>query len=380
MQTLKGRSWLSGWFNQTVLLLVAALVVVQLFGSNSGDTILERVITVLFIQVILVVSLQMFMGNSGVASFAHIGFMGIGAYISIILTLGDRMKGVALPNLYPLFVDMRLPFFPTLIVAGLIAALVAALFGFPLMRLSGAASVIATFALLVIIHIILLNWNEMTNGPRTVFGVDALTTSWWSAGWAIVTVIVSYWFKESRIGLMLRASREDDKAAISVGINIVMMRWFAFIAGAFFAGVAGGLYAHFITSFGAGAFYLELTFVILAMLVIGGTGSVSGAVIGVLAVTLLSEGIRSIENGINIAQSSSAAATGFMGALASITATIFPNGIAGATEVIVSIVMVLMLILRPSGITGNQEIRLPFFKGGATQAPAQKPQNLEGEI
>jgi branched-chain amino acid transport system permease protein len=325
---------------QTPVVLVLTLLLVQIISGAVGGTVLNRIVTLMFIQVVLVVSLQMFMGNSGVVSFAHIGFMGIGAFMSIIFTLPDTIKGRTLPNLYPIFAEIALPFLPALIVAGVVAALFAALFGFPLMRLSGAASVIATFALLVIVHVILLNWNEMTNGPRTVFGVQSLTDSWTAVGWTVATVILAYLFKESRIGLMLRASREDEKAAASIGIDIILLRWAAFIIGAFFAGIAGGLYAHFILSFNADAFFLDVTFLILAMLIIGGTGSVSGAVVGVLLVTLLSEGIRSVENQINIAQ-------------------IIPGGIAGATEVIVSIIMILVLILRPSGLTGGREIGLP---------------------
>lgn len=336
--------------HHTIILLVGALLLVQIITSTAGGNILSRIVTVMFIHVVLVAALQMFMGNSGVVSFAHVGFMGIGAYTSIIFTLDPQLKRVVLPNLYPFLEGASLPFLPALIVGALIAALVAAVIGFPLMRLSGSASVIATFALLVIIHVILLNWNEITNGPRTVFRIERYTDAWTAAIWAIIAVVLAYLFRESRLGLMLRASREDEKAASSVGIDIVMMRWIAFTISAFFAGVAGVLYAHFIQSFGAGAYYLELTFVVLAMLVVGGTGSVSGAVIGVLAITLLSEGVRNVENQINIAN-------------------LIPGGIAGATEVVVSIVMVLVLILRPSGLTGGRELRLPF--GGRAQADAE---------
>jgi branched-chain amino acid transport system permease protein len=337
----------------TLVLLVALIVAVQVVIALFGTRVLDRVITVMFINLMLVVSLQMFMGNSGVVSFAHVGFMGIGAYISIIFTLPERMKGVALPNLYEFLTPLELPFVPALIVAGLVAAVVAAVLGFPLMRLSGAASVIATFALLVIINVVLQHWNQLTNGPRTVFGVERLTTSWWTLGWAVLVVVVAYWFKESRLGLMLRASREDDLAAMSIGIDIVITRWIAFILSAFFCGVAGGLYAHFITSFGASAFYIELTFLVLAMLVIGGTASISGAVIGVLAVTLLSESVRSVETAINVAD-------------------LVPGGIAGMTRVVVSITMLLILILRPSGITGGREIRTLFKRKSSTELDATK--------
>ncbi len=325
--------------HQTVVWLLGLLLLVQLITQLSGSVIIQRIGVLLFINIILTVSLQLFMGNSGVASFAHIGFMGIGAYASIIFTLSDRMERIVLPNLYPFLRSIDLPFLPALIAAGLVAALVAAVFGYPLMRLSGAASVIATFALLVILHGLLLNWNQLTNGPRTVFGIDALTDAWGVFTWAGVAVVFAYAFKESRLGLMLRASREDAKAAASIGIDIIRLRWIAFTVGAFFAGVAGGLYAHFITSFGAGAFFLGQTFTILAMLIVGGTASVSGAVLGVIAITLLAQGTRSVENQINIAN-------------------LVPGGIAGTTELVVSLAMLLFLLLRPGGITGGRELHL----------------------
>ena len=90
-----------------------------------------------------------------------------------------------------------------------LAALVAAVVGFPLMRLSGAAP-IATFALLVIIHRVLINWDEVTNGARTIFGIERFTTLWVSAAWGVLFVILAYWFRETSLGLKLRASREDE--------------------------------------------------------------------------------------------------------------------------------------------------------------------------
>ena len=131
-------------------------------------------------------------------------------------------------------------------------------------------------------------------------------------------------------------------AAASIGINKVVMRWMAFIASAFLAAIGGGLWAHFITSFSPYAFYLTETFVVLAMLVIGGPYSVSGAVVGTVVVTTAREVLRSIENYINIAK-------------------VFPQGVFGFTEVILSIVLILILVFMPSGIMGSREVRWPSF-------------------
>jgi branched-chain amino acid transport system permease protein len=244
------------------------------------------------------------------------------------------------PNLYPFLISLHLPFLPSLLIGALVAAFIAAIVGYPLMRLSDAAAVITTFALLVIINVVLVHWDRVTNGPRTLFGVDNYTTLRTSVIFCVITIFAVYLFKESRIGLRLRATRDDAYAAASIGINMVVMRWLAFIASAFIAGVGGSLWAHFITSFSPYSFYLTETFVILAMLVIGGPYSVSGAVIGTLAVTAAREVLRAIENYVNILQ-------------------IFPEGFFGFTEVVLAILLILILVYRPTGIMGSQEIRWP---------------------
>lgn len=324
----------------TLAILILPLVLLALVAHLLGAVVLERIVTVMFINLALVLALQIFMGNSGVASFAHIGFMGIGAYASALFSMTPQAKAIALRELYPVLQDVQLPFILAVLIGASIAALVAAVIGFPLMRLSGAAAVIATFALLVIIHVVLINWSEVTNGPRTLFGLESYTTLWMSVGWGILFVILAYWFKETSLGLKLRASREDDAAAESIGINIVIVRWVAFILSAFVAGVAGALWAHFITSFSPLAFYLTGTFLIISMLIIGGGESVTGAVVGTLLVTGAFEGLRSIENFITISRA-------------------LPFTVSGLTGLFLAVAMILILVFRPAGVTGGQEVRWP---------------------
>jgi branched-chain amino acid transport system permease protein len=321
----------------TPLILIVPLLVLALVVHLFGGEVLGRIITVLFINLTMVLGLQMFMGNSGVVSFAQIGFMGIGAYASALFSMSPQAKALTLRSLYPILTQVQVPFVLAVLIGATIAALVAALVGFPLMRLSGAAAVIATFALLIIIHTILINWSQVTNGPRTLFGVEARTTLWVSVAAGIFFIILAVWFKETPLGLKLRASREDEQAAASIGINIVWVRWVAFVLAAFVTGIAGALWAHFITSFSPLVFYLPETFLIIAMFIIGGTGSVSGAVVGTMAVTGIFEGVRGIENTINLAG-------------------LLPFTVSGLTEVCLSVAMILILILRPSGILGTREL------------------------
>ncbi len=327
----------------TPLTLVAAMVVIALLTQLAGIYMLTRIVTVMFIILMVVLGLQLFMGNSGILNFAHIGFMGIGAYTAVMFSMTPQAKLLANSGLYPVLVPLHLPFLPSILIGALVAAALAAIISYPLMRLSDAAGVITSFAVLVIINVVMLHWDPVTNGPRTLFGVDYRTTLWVSLIFAVISIFLAYLFKESRVGLRLRASRDDRYAAASIGINMMLMRWLAVVASAVFAGLGGGLWAHFITSFSPNSFYLTETFVVLAMLVVGGPYSVSGAVVGTLVVTAVREALRAIENQVNILQ-------------------IFPQGFFGFTEVVLSIVLVLILIYRPAGILGNRELHWPRLR------------------
>jgi len=327
----------------TPITLALGLLVLAGLTDLIQITLLIRIVTVMFTSLILVLGLQLYMGNSGILSFAHIGFMGIGAYTSVLFSMTPAAKELSIPDIYPILLPLHLPFWPSVLVGALVAAFIAAFISYPLMRLSDAAAVITTFAVLVIIHVVLVHWGPVTNGPRTVFGIDNYTQLWTSTIVAVIIVFAVYFFKESRIGLRLRATRDDAYAAASIGINMVVMRWLAFIISAFIAGVGGGLWAHFITSFSPYAFYLTETFVVLAMLVIGGPYSVSGAVVGTVVVTFARELLRAIENYINILQ-------------------VFPEGFFGFTEVVLAIVLILILIYRPSGIMGSREVGWPQWR------------------
>jgi branched-chain amino acid transport system permease protein len=336
------------WMTMALLLLPVALLV---FGAEQvGVRLFERIAINLCISLALVVGLQVFMGNSGILSFAHIGFMGVGAYASAVLSIPAQMKGMALPDLYPAIADLQLQPYLAIAIGGLVAAAVAAVVSYPLMRLSDAAAVITSFALLVVLHTLMQHWSEVTNGPRTLFGLPNATDLHLAAAVAAGAIVIAVLFKESRTGVLLRASRDDETAAAAMGANIPLLRWRAFVLSALIAGIAGGLWGHFITSFSPNAFYLKETFVILGMLVIGGTGTVSGAVFGCFAVTFAFEGLRSIESGLNRAQ-------------------IFSEQVVGLTEITLALAMIGILILRPGGLFATSEIGAMLFRRGAKAPP-----------
>lgn len=321
----------------TLLILGALIVAAALLAEFMGIRLYERIATTMFVSMILVLGLQVFMGNSGILSFAHIGFMGVGAYTSAVLSIPDRMKGMALPDLYPILENVQLSPYLTILIGGLVAALVAAALSYPLMRLSDAAAVITSFALLVVLHTVLTHWSAVTNGPRTLFGIPEATSLWLACGVALAALIGAMTFKESRAGQLLRASRDDEVAAAAIGVNITRLRWVGFILAALFAGIGGALWGHFVTSFSPRAFYLKETFLILSMLVIGGANTVTGAVIGTLIVTFAYEALRSVEAGIN-------------------EAGIMSQQVIGLTEIVLALAMIAVLSLRPGGLFPAREI------------------------
>ena len=345
----------------TALVLVLGLLLLAAGTELLGDRVFVRVVTVLFIDLILVAGLQIFMGNSGLVSFGHVAFMAIGAYGSIWFSLSPQEKNVTLPDMPESWwlYQAHLPFIPAILAGALIATVVGAVIGVALVRLRGASFTIASFAFLIIVHSVALQWEQVTRGSRTVFGVTQYTGLWTAAIVAIIVVVATLAFKESSLGLKLRATREDEDAAASLGVQAEWVRWVAWVGSVFVAGLAGGLWAHFITTFSPNAFYLSQTFLIVAMLIIGGAGSVSGAAVGTIAVALTSELLRSLEGSLNSQRTGDSGIGQFI-----------PFQLVGFTEIMLALAIILVLILRPSGITGGREIAWPTRQRGDHAAPA----------
>jgi len=322
-----------------VLLLVAITVLVGLASPS-----LQRVATEMLIRVVIVVGAYIFIGNSGVLSFGHVGFMAVGAYVTAWLTIPVAQKPFILPDLPQFLALTELPVFPASLAAGAAAALVALFFGIPLMRLSGIAASIGTFAMLVIIQSVFSHWDEMTGGASSLFGLPTYTTRWVALGWAIATIVAAFAYQHTRSGFRLRSSREDPVAAASFGVSITRERLVAFVISAFFVGIGGVLQAHFLGIVVADSFFLASTFLVIAMLVVGGIGSVSGAVIGVVVVTVLGEMLRRAEGGIDLGVVALPARPGLR-------------------EVGLAAALLVILIFRPRGLMGGVEIPVPSILG-----------------
>jgi len=304
----------------------------------TGDYI-QRIVIGIGINVMLVVSLNLSNGFTGVFSLGHVGFMAIGAYAASVFTLPVTLKAVNLPTLPGWLSHLALPFLPATLIGGALAMLVAFLVGLSLMRLKGAYVSVATLGFMVIVQVILVNWDQVTRGARTFAGVPPHSTIWNVWIWAALTVYLVWRIGRSPFGRDMRAVRDNEIAARSLGISVIRSRLLAFCISAFLTGVAGALWAHFITSFSPKSFFFTQAFSIITMLVIGGLGSVSGSVIGVFLVTVLSELLRNAERGLDIG-------------------SVHIPPLYGASQVLMAILFILIIVFRPAGLMGGREIDL----------------------
>ncbi|MGE0006110.1 MAG: branched-chain amino acid ABC transporter permease [Parvibaculaceae bacterium] len=321
----------------TLIILVLILLAIAVATKLAGSRPFERTVVEMFIRVMLVAGLYIFVGNSGVISFGHMGFMCLGAYAAAWFTIPPVMKQVTLPGLPAFLIDAQLPIFVSAALAGLLAALFALVVGRIMMRLSGIAASIATFAMLAVINTVYSNWDSVTGGTGSIVGIPFHTGIWTALGGAIFVVVVAYAYQISRSGLALRAGRDEAVAAAASGIDIVRERLVAFVISAFVIGVAGALYGHFLGVVNPDAFYLGITFITLSMLVVGGMNSLSGAVLGVIVISAIIQLLRWLEKGVDLGG----------------TTLSIPNGL---QEIAIGLVMIVILMFRPSGLTRNREL------------------------
>ena len=274
----------------------AALVVVTALVGTLVSRSTEIYFTDSLVKVAIVVALYVFIGSSGVLSFGHISFVAIGAWTAGVLSIPVAEKPAIMPNLAGFLRDRTVGNVPSLALAALVGGLCALVVALPLMRLSGLAAGIATFAVLEITHNLLRYYEPVGPGLNTFSSVPETTGLGQAALGAVAAVALAFVYGRSRFGRLLRATREDPAAASAVGVSIYRQRLIAFTLSGVVAGFAGGLYVHLLP-LNTETVYLDLTFITLAMLVIGGATSLWGAVVGALAVSALDSFLAEAENG-----------------------------------------------------------------------------------
>ncbi|MPZ68480.1 MAG: branched-chain amino acid ABC transporter permease [Actinobacteria bacterium] len=330
---------LLSWIGRRVWPLVALIVplgAIALFGG-TGSIVFQREVTTMMMYMVVVVGYYIFVGNSGVTSFGHISFMIIGAYTAALLTLTVQQKIILLPDLPSFLADVHFGFVGGALLGAVVAAVFAAVIALPINRLTGISLSLAMFAILLTVNVIVSHWTSVTRGVTSMFGVPQSTTLGSAFVFASITIVAAWMFQWTRVGLRMRAAREDEPAARAVGISIPRDRAIAFILSGFFVGLGGALFAQFLGAFNSDTFYISTTLLTIAMLVIGGFKSLSGAVVGTVFVSALDAGLRRMEDGF---------------ALGPLEVGSRP----GLSAVGLALCMLLVLVFRSEGLTGSREI------------------------
>lgn len=357
------------------LILVGFLALFVLGASQLQNDYLVKVTMLIGMNIVLAVSLALASGFTGVFSLGQIGFMAIGAYASSLLTIPPSAKThTLLPGLPGWIASLDLVQAVTggltkvgltadlaelaagpiaLVVAACVGALLAAgvalLVGIPLMRLNGHYVAVATMGFLVIVNAVAINLDSVTRGSRGLGSIPALSRIWIVYLFVVIAVYTVWRLRASPYGRAMLAQRENVSAAQAMGVDILRTRLLAFVIGAFFSAIAGALWAHMITAVAPAAFYFTYTVNVIVMIVVGGMGSVTGATLGAILLTLLPELLRGLEGG----------------------ATIGPFKLPllfGLSNIILAVAFVLIMIYRRGGLLGDRE--LPLF--WARRSPASK--------
>ena len=319
----------------------------------------QQLVILCFIYAIVAVALALTSGFTGVFSLGQIGFLAIGAYVSAILSMPPMVKQpMLLPGLPPWLATFdstgwhpQAALLFACLISGLAAAAVGALVGAPLMRLSGHYVAVATMGFLIIVYAVAVNWDSVTRGARGLSQIPTSANPWVAYVWAAIAVYVALRLRASPYGRAMIASRENLLAARGIGVNVLRTRLLAFVVSAFLTGVAGALLAHQIGTVAPSTFYFATTFNVIIMVVLGGMGSISGAVVGAAIMTLTPELLRPIEDGFTLGPLQTGAAYGL-------------------SNIILAVGFILIMIFRPQGLFGEQELGTALL---GRRSPQQEP-------
>lgn len=316
-------------------LLVGILGAGVLWGlSGHIDDYVVGVLVLIGINIILATSLNLVNGHTGQFSLGHAGFMAVGAYASSVVTL---FYGATLLKLFggPGPLANQLVFAIALVAGGLAAAVAGLLVGVPSLRLRGDYLAIVTLGFGEIIRVVVQN-TEAVGGPRGLNMIPGFTNLFWTFALAALTIYVIASLVDSTYGRGFLAVRDDEVAAEAMGINTTRYKVLAFALGSFFAGIAGALYAHYITYISPGGFDFMKSVEVVVMVILGGMGSTVGVVLAAILLTVLNEFLREAEQ---------------------------------YRMIIFALLLIVMMILRPQGLLGG--VRWPFK--GKVRPVARKP-------
>ncbi len=324
-----------------LLYIVSMMMSATGFFGIGVDNYTARLLVFIGINIILATSLNLINGFTGQFSIGHAGFMAIGAYSSAYFTVnyGEAIEK-AVSGSSGGFISASLVLIIAIIIGAVVAAITGLIVGIPSLRLKGDYLAIVTLGFAEIIRIVILNIDAV--GGATGYTVPGYADFLWIGFFAVVTIVVVHNIVKSDMGRALVSIREDELAAEAMGVNTTRYKVVSFVISSSFAGVAGVLFAHYNKFLSTNDFQFIKSFEVIIMIVIGGMGSMTGAIIGAIVVTLLPELLRLLPDiavpGIGIVK------------------------FADLRLVIFAIILILTMLFRPQGIFGTREFGLSWLK------------------
>ncbi|MGE0140616.1 MAG: ATP-binding cassette domain-containing protein [Ilumatobacteraceae bacterium] len=314
--------------------LVASVVllgVVSLLGllyTATGGSSRDSLVDEMLVNLVLVLGMQVFIGNTGVLSFGHLAFAEVAAYATAIVAIPVATKAKSLPDIPFGLADVHLGALGAVVVGVVVATVIGSLIGLVVARAMGLAPVMITLAVLVMFEQVVKNWQELTRGAGGLSGVPIIGSGWLYVS-AFVALFVACAFQQSRIGRFAVATREDELAAPALGIGLFSSRYGAWVVSMALVGLGGSMLVLSLGSVNPRQFTLDRSILILAMLVLGGMRTVTGAVTGTALVTAGNELFRQLGDRWRIER--------------------FPDLFLGG-------VLLAVMLLRPGGLLGDLDV------------------------
>jgi branched-chain amino acid transport system permease protein len=336
--TSKDSRWwsTSPTWSTPLLLSILVVVFVLIMGQlGLGTTTLDALI-----MLTAVVGVYTYSGVTGILSFGHVAFMAIGGYTVMILTIPPDLKQYALPALPHSLATIEIGPMEALPIAWLAGIISAGVFGLLIWRLGGLVASIASLMFLLIIYSIANGWVGFTGGSEAVGSIPLVLGLMPAFTVSILAIWLTYGFRRTRWARFAEAAREDEPAANATGIHINFVRWMSMTLSGGTMAVAGALYVYSVGLMSPQLFYLPMMFLLLAMMVVGGILSLTGAVVGAIVIQILQQVMLPLDNG------------GHLFGLSF-------GGHPGSRLVVLGLIMLLVLTKLPGGIVNGREIQLP---------------------
>jgi branched-chain amino acid transport system permease protein len=327
----------------------AVLFVVLLAGAlaytSKGGAARELLVQELLVNLVIVLGLQVFIGQTGILSFGHLAFAQLAAYGAALTTIPAATKATSLPDVPLGLGDVELGPLGAVLAGVVVAVAAGALVGVAVARAGGLAATMITLAMLFVVDQMVKNWTELTRGAGGLSGVPRLTTNTWLWVAALAALIVANWFGETRQGRFAAATREDEIAAPAIGIGRFSARFTAWMVSIVIVAVAGALRVQVVGSTNPDQYTLDVGVLLLAMLVVGGMRTVTGAFVGTALITIGNEVARQLGDDYEIER---------------------------LPELFLGAVLLSVMLWRPGGLLGDIDVRAWLrrrMRRGAAPAP-----------